>query len=188
MKHLFILITTLVCLAACNSQRAIQRACAKCGKSSAVQASVDSFFLFDTIVLRDTTITTVRDESSITALLQCDSLGNVLLHVIDSVVNGKAKPAVTIKKNILTSRCVCDTTAIAFSWIEKHRQERSISKDSVVVIQPEYRDKPLGWWDNIKVRWGGYAFSLIAAVVGFYIIRFVLKTYLKIQLPWTSLS
>lgn len=175
----------ILTMAACNTPRAIEQACIKCGKSASEITRVDSFFKVETVVKRDTIIQTKRDESSITALLECDSLGNVLMHIVDSVLNGVAKPSVTITRNILTNKCICDTASIALSWNEKNSVERKVESESKVIIQPEYRDRPLTWWQQFKVDYGGYAFGFIACVILFKIGLFALKTYTKIQLPWT---
>jgi hypothetical protein len=183
MKNTIILLIAFAAFG-CNTPRAIERACIKCGKSTAEIVRVDSFFKVETVVKRDTIVQTKRDESSITALLECDSLGNVLMHIVDSVLNGVAKPSVNITRNILTNKCVCDTASIALSWNEKHSIERKLESESKTIIQPEYRDRPLNWWQQFKIDFGGYAFAVIAAFVAIKVGVFALKTYTKVQLPW----
>lgn len=190
-KRLIFLIVFAMMLStnSCYSPRAIYRACKKCGQQPTFVYVKDSTSVVDSLVKKFAEVISEKDSSMMLFMLNCDSNGNVLMSVIDSLRGYKvATPKVdtfTINNiRYYKAKCNVDSSKVAIEYWEKHRSEFKIKKDSVVVTVPEYRDRPLSWWEQFKIDYGGYAFGLIAAVIGFYLIRFGIKTYLKTQVPF----
>lgn len=175
-------------MVSCYTPRAIERACIKCGKSTAQAVSKDSTSVIDSLVKKIEQVKIDADESTAVFIAQCDSSNNVLLLLLDSAKGKNVRIPVidTVKVNntqYVKVRCVVDSFAVAITYFEKHKSTFKAKQDSITVIQPEYRDKPLSWWSQFKVDFGGYAFAIIAATVLFYVVKIILKIYLKTQLP-----
>lgn len=86
-----------------------------------------------TQIVRDTTVIIRPDSSFIQALIECDSVGKARLKELLAYKAGNnlQVPVLTIKDNILTAKAKIDSTSIALSYIENHR-ERYANNDSIV--------------------------------------------------------
>jgi len=81
----------------------------------------------------DTTIY-INDSAGITAVLDCDTAGIVRIKAIKDHYTGQfIKPQIMIRDNILKTKCVIDSGAVASRWLE-----RNISFVRVIVQRENY--------------------------------------------------
>ena len=117
-------------------------------------------------VIRDTTIYVSSDKATVNALLECDSLGSVMIKDI-AVLQGKlnAKTSIIIKDNVITAECECDSIAIYAQL--KDRYKTTTTSTSETKIQPvEIKEKKGG----IK-NWHVILMCIGAAVIGYFVCR-----------------
>jgi hypothetical protein len=109
-------------------------------------------------VIRDTVVYVPADRATVTALLECDSVGNVLIREIETLQGElNAKATIIIKENVVTANCQCDSTAIYLRL--KDRYEETKIKEKI----PVYVEKPLKWW-QAAFMWAGIA-ALIVSII-----------------------
>lgn len=185
----FILLIISLMAASCNTPAAIAKACAKCGKTTATAITKDSTSVADSLVKRIEQIIIQADSSSAIYKARCDSNGRVLLALLHQARGTHAQAPVvdTLWREhtqFIRASCVVDSFAVAHIYFERHRAAFTLKRDSIVVVQPLYIDMPLGWWQQFKINYGGFAFAIIAAFAAFKIAVWALKTYAKIQIPW----
>lgn len=118
-------------------------------------------------VVRDTTIIAPADSSHIKALLECDSLGNVLIKQIENMQGRlNARQNLTIQDNVLEADCICDSMSIYATLRDRH-QTTTTAKTVYVEIEKE-----LKWWQKAMIG-AGWVFSL--AFIIFIFIELFLK-------------
>lgn len=109
-------------------------------------------------IIRDTLIYVPADKETVTALLECDSTGNILLKEIVTLqgqLNAKAK--IEIREKILTVDCVCDSLAIYHQVKDRYEEKKSIQTNTIFV------EKELKGWQK-TLMWIG-AISLITYLI-----------------------
>lgn len=182
MKIPFFLLIISVLLWACNSERAIHRACIKCGNVPASSNKSDSLIIRDSSVVKTGTVHTPAAESSKVGTVNCDSMGNVVLQLQDSISSGLLRaPEVIIRNNIIYAKCKVDSGSIAFNYIEHHKDRFTAKRDSVVQIQVQYRNTPLTWWQTLQLNTWWWLLAFFILIVGYHAVRLGIKIYLKTQ-------
>lgn len=143
----------------------------------------DSSFSEVTTVVKDTTIYEPADTSAwVKALLECDSLGQIRIIELQNQLGKKSKIKTELKNNTFKSTCIVDSSAVYFTWKELHEKSGAIKETTVKVPFPV--PAQLTWWEQFKIRYGGYALGAWLAIILAVIIYIVLKVWGKFQLPF----
>lgn len=118
-------------------------------------------------VVRDTVVQIKPDSASITALLRCDSLGNVYMDQILLLKTGRnVKPQVRIVENIITLECEVDSTAVYFLLRDRYTH----TTDSITVTMP-----PPG--ESFFTRAARTGRTFVIALLVFAVILLAIKYY-----------
>lgn len=68
----------------------------------------------------DTTVY-ITDSAGITAVLECDTAGIVRIKAIKDHYTGQfVKPTIIIRDNVLETKCIIDSGAVASRWLERN--------------------------------------------------------------------
>jgi hypothetical protein len=107
----------------------------------------------------------------------CDSTGKASI-VNKTTTNGNRSVLnSSLKDNTLTIQSTClaylDSIKTLNTTINKFKSEQS------TVFVPKLVEANLNWWQKIKIRFGGWAFLIIALYIGYK----GLKTYYKVNTP-----
>jgi hypothetical protein len=110
-------------------------------------------------------------------LIECDSQGNASIKTSETVKGNRSDISTTLKDNKLnihsTCKSILDSIQTLNTVINKQRNE------TTTVFVPKLIEAKLTWWQKIKIRFGGWAFLIIAL----YIAYKGLKTYYKVNTP-----
>jgi hypothetical protein len=168
-----LLINTLF---SCSTSRQIKK-CEKCFN----QFSDTSIVIKDSLSITFDTITyyvKVPADTSIQIIkIVCDSTGKATI-VNKTTTNGNRSVLnSSIKDNTLTIQATClaylDSIKTLNTTINKFKSEQT------TVFVPKLVEAKLTWWQKIKIRFGGWAFLIIALYIGYK----GLKTYYKVNTP-----
>lgn len=117
-------------------------------------------------VERDTVVKVEADSASIKALLECDSVGNVLLKRIAAYEAGKhvQPPKVGIQDNVLTATVKVDSFGIFMKFRDRYveRTDYVESKEKEVV----YVNRLTGW-QKFRIRLGDFVLVGVPVYVVF---------------------
>lgn len=149
MKKLTILLLAVICLSACKTMKYLPAE-----KIIETKTEIKE-------VLRDTTVYVPADQATINALLECDSLGNVLIKNIETL-QGKlnARASLKIQDNKLTADCQCDSLAIYLQLKEKFEKVTTDTNKTKIIE----KEKNLAWW-QLTLMWAGGIFFIILIIV-----------------------
>jgi hypothetical protein len=165
-----------IALTSCGTQRQIKK-CQKCFN----QFSDTSIVIKDSLSITFDTITyyvKVPADTSIQIIkIVCDSTGKATI-VNKTTTNGNRSVLnSSIKDNTLTIQATClaylDSIKTLNTTINKFKSEQS------TVFVPKLVEAKLTWWQKIKIRFGGWAFLIIAIYIGYK----GLKSYYKVNTP-----
>lgn len=107
-------------------------------------------------VIRDTTIFVPADRAIVTALLACDSLGNVYLKQIQTLQgNSSASANVIIRDNYITAECLCDSLNIYLTMKDRYYTENTNSVKTIVLTT-----NILKFWQKALIYFGVISFLL----------------------------
>ena len=169
------LIISLV-ITSCSTSRQIKK-CEKCFN----QFSDTSIVIKDSLSITFDTITyyvKVPADTSIQIIkIVCDSTGKATI-INKNITNGNRSVLnSSLKDNTLTIQATClaylDSIKTLNTTINKFKSEQS------TVFVPKLVEANLNWWQKIKIRFGGWAFLIIALYIGYK----GLKTYYKVNTP-----
>jgi len=173
MKYLLIL---SVLFASCSTTRQIKK-CEKCFEL----LDTSKVVITDTVYIKQDTITKYIELPADTSIqiikIVCDSTGKATI-VNKTTTNGNRSVLnSSIKDNTLTIQATClaylDSIKTLNTTINKFKSEQS------TVFVPKLVEANLNWWEKVKIRFGGWAFLIIAI----YIAYKGLKTYYKVNTP-----
>lgn len=139
-------------------------------------------------VVHDTVLYTHTDTARVEVLINCDSLGRA--HVVSSNANNgtTARARVRTERNDGLLRavfdCVCDSQQIYFAW--KTKDTSDFTKQTIKIVQPYPVPAQLTWWQLFCIRFGPWAMGILLAWILLKVGWWALKTYTKIQLPFTN--
>jgi len=176
MKQVLIALLISLAVASCSTSRQIKK-CEKCFN----QFSDTSIVIKDSLSITFDTITyyvKVPADTSIQIIkIVCDSTGKATI-VNKTTTNGNRSVLnSSIKDNTLTIQATClaylDSIKTLNSTINKFKSEQT------TVFVPKLVEAKLTWWQKIKIRFGGWAFLIIAI----YIVYKGIKTYYKVNTP-----
>lgn len=145
---------------------------------------VDSIIICETV--RDTIVTVQADSSTLKALLECDSLGQVRMRELLEYKAGERTqpPQVIIHDNVLTASSKVDSVAIYLTLkdtYEKHVRENESIR--IEIIEKEVNR--LTWWQSLWYRLG---ITLTIACSGIVLLKIfkpkIFKLWQKIRKPF----
>lgn len=118
-------------------------------------------------IVRDTVVYTTPDEGTVTALLRCDSLGNVYIkQIIDLKAVGTSQPPnIRIRDNIIRVVVPVDSQAVYMTL--KDRYETTDQKTTVIPT-PE-RINYLTGWQWFQIWWGRILTILLLVFIAWLI-------------------
>jgi hypothetical protein len=179
MKQVTILLLISIAFYSCSPTRAIKK-CQKCFSlidTSTTTRIIDSTFItYDTIVhvvevSADTTIQIIE--------IVCDSTGKATIKSVEKSKGNRSDLNTSLSNNTLNIKGTCDKVIDSLQLVitntERHRSETTTN----IVKVPIAVEAKLNWWQKIKIRFGGWAFILIAI----YATYKGLKTYYKVNTP-----
>ncbi len=155
--------------------------------TSITETSIRDLTLFDTIPIPADTSAWLQ------MLIECDSEGNAHVQDVwnqmgersrimmkefyqqDSVIQFQDSVIKTKKRLVIRTQCECDSMAI---YAEFHLRDTTYSKVLRITHKiPVPVPMELTWWQKFKIEYGGYAFGVIAAVIGYYLIRLIIWAF-----------
>ncbi|MDI3319120.1 hypothetical protein [Pinibacter soli] len=147
-----------------------------------ITTKIDSTIRVITVkeTLHDTTLIVQADSASITALLECDSAGNVLLKQLLQYSQGNriAPPKISLKNNVLKALSVTDSAKIYLAVKELIETDHTTEKTSEVKFVPVK--------ENYITRWQWFQIYL-GRIFGLFIAGYLIGVILKNRLALLSL-
>jgi hypothetical protein len=185
MKKLVPLLLILAALSSCRPSRTL---CNQLYPPVADTTSQSSFFI-NTETDIDTILIPADTSAWIQALFECDSAGNAVIASLKSQFGLRSSLQINTnyqgKRIIETSiRCKCDSATIYHIMQSRDTVSRSVQTITKTIPVPVPAD--LTWWQKFKVAYGGYAMGILLAYILLRVGWWALKTYTKIQLPFTN--
>ena len=164
MKYLMVVLG-IVGLYSCSPTRQLKK-CAMCYSlldTTSTTVIKDSFVtILDTVthtfwVEADTTIQILE--------IVCDSTGTATIKKSEKSKGNRSDLRASLSNNVLSIKGTCDKVVDSLEFIIRNT-ERHLSKEVLNAIKvPKLIEAKLNWWQKIKVRFGGYAFLIIALFV-----------------------
>ncbi len=154
MKNILIILASVFLLSSCFvTKKQRERICNDC-KTHTIE------YVRDSIYLKDTVVSIKPDSSSVEALLECDSLGNVRIVEITSLQGEIVKLETQLKNNRLNAKAKTDTVKV---YIKGNTEIRWRFKDRIV-------EKPLVTYKDYWWKWPLILWALFATVA--FVIKF----------------
>jgi len=155
--------------------------CSRCPVQTIVRDSIIERF-----TVRDSTITIPADSSWYYALLECDSLGNVV--VVKEETNNSSQSSISTSvtpvkpksgnkgkpQTQLRADCKCDSTNIYLTWKERDLQHFS---DKQITLPPKYIPMPLSKMQKYFLKSGKIFNLLILALIIGFVANWLLRAY-----------
>lgn len=159
----YITIIILILLSSCISQNRINKICSTCPTSN---IEIHDTIVRDSLVQRYDTINIPSDSSSFYALLECDSLNNIILKNIN-IKNGENLSTIfLLKDNILKLETKYKGYQFYKTWFEKHRIIKLNSRiDKIKTVEIN----KLTLIQKILIKSGIIFWVIILIVVVYYI-------------------
>jgi hypothetical protein len=144
-----------------------------CSRCPAV-SKVDSVFV-ETIVERDTIVELPADSAWYYALLECDSLNNVVVKSETSQQGEKVKIQTIIKDNYIRVQSKVDSSDIAIKWLEKNS---SMVRTETITLPPIRIPAELTKAQKFFIKLGKvFLFLIIGIILGFLFKTFVVPKF-----------
>lgn len=138
--------------------------------------------------VHDTTLITRTDSAKVVVTIDCDSLGRARITSTNTSSGAVARARVRSERTggVLKAvfDCVCDSQAIYFAWRTKDTSD--FTKQTIKVIQPYPVPAQLTWWESFCIKFGPWAMGILLAWILLKVGWWALKTYTKVQLPFTN--
>jgi hypothetical protein len=166
-------------LFSCSTSRQIK----KCEKCFTLLDTTLSISIRDSIaIVYDTVdyVYTVNADTTIQYLLiECDSTGTATIKTSEKKKGIRSDLSLQLKDNRLVAVSTCDKVVDSLQLVISNTQKfRSETKSNTVFV-PKLVEAKLTWWQKIKIRFGGWAFLIIAL----YIAYKGIKIYYKVNTP-----
>jgi hypothetical protein len=131
---------------------------------------------FDTIVH----VVEVKADTTIQIIeIVCDSTGTASIKTSTTKKGNRSDLSTSLSNNVLSIKATCDKVVDSLQLVikntERHRNETSVN----TVFVPKLVEAKLTWWQKFKIRFGGFAFLIIAIYIGYK----GLKVYYKVNTP-----
>ena len=181
MRQVLIALLISIVLTSCSTSRQIKK-CEKCFNTYSdtnVVIKDSTTILFDTIVYK---LEVPADTSIQIIQIVCDSFGNASIKTSTTTNGNRSRITSNLINNELTIQATCKSYIDSIQILNKtiNRQRSKVN----TVFVPRLVEKKLTWWERFKINYGGYAFALIAAYLGFTAISLWAKS--KNPLVWLA--
>jgi len=168
-----------IALTSCGIQRQIKK-CEKC--LSLIDTTSKTIYKDSVTIKHDTVIKyiTVEADTTIQVLvIECDSNGKATIKTSTKEKGNRSDLSTTLVDNVLNIKATCDKVIDSLQTVITNTL-RTISKEEInTVFVPKLVEAKLTWWQKIKIRFGGWAFVIIAIYIGYK----GLKVYYKVNTP-----
>jgi hypothetical protein len=179
MKQVLIALLISLALASCSTSRQIK----KCEKCFTLLDTTSSISIKDSIaIVYDTVdyVYTVNADTTIQYLLiECDSTGTASIKTSEKKKGNRSDLTLSLKDNRLVAVSTCDKVVDSLELVISNTQKFRSETISNTVFVPKLVEANLNWWQKIKIRFGGWAFLIIAIYIGYK----GLKVYYKVNTP-----
>lgn len=122
-------------------------------------------------IVRDSFIFVEQDESSLKALLECDSNGQVLVKQLMEYKAGKhaAPPIFVIQDNIIDIDNIIDSFSIYTHWKERFTSNdtNTVREKLTTITQPAERIYFNTWWDRLFIKIGKASLVFLLLYLGY---------------------
>jgi hypothetical protein len=171
-----LLISTLF---SCSTTRQIKK-CEKCftllDTTSSISIKDSIAIVYDTV---DYVYTVIADTTIQYLLIECDTLGKASIKSSEKKKGIRSDLTLSLKDNRLVAVSTCDKVVDSLELVISNTQKFRSETTSNTVFVPNLVEAKLTWWQKIKIRFGGWAFLIIAI----YITYKGLKSYYKVNTP-----
>jgi hypothetical protein len=173
---LWLLVLWVMAVTSCSTTRQIK----KCEKCFSMLDTAKTYTKDTVWITQDTVLKYVYIPADTTyqyLLIECDSTGTATIKTSKTVKGNRSDISTTLKDNKLNIQATCksllDSIQTLNTVINKQRNK------TTTVFVPKLIEAKLTWWQKIKIRFGGWAFLIIALYIGYK----GLKTYYKVNTP-----
>lgn len=171
MKNLLLLLSLALFSTSCMTSKRMAKLCAKCPtKDSVSVVTRDSLVYRDSIVVIPPIIE--KDTASIRALIECDSLGNLVIKSLEKKLTEKVNTSLTVKGNQVIFKCLLnshDSLKIHLRWVERHSIKDTYKKEeNTPVVTNELKD-----WQVVLMVIGALTILGILGFIFFKIAKIV---------------
>jgi len=179
MKQVLTLLLISLVITSCSTTRQIKK-CEKC--LSLIDTTSKTIYKDSVTIKHDTVIKyiTVEADTTIQVLvIECDSNGKATIKTSTKEKGNRSDLSTTLADNVLNIKATCDKVIDSLQTVITNTL-RTISKEEInTVFVPKLVEANLNWWQKIKIRFGGWAFLIIAIHITYK----GLKTYYKVNTP-----
>jgi len=179
MKQVLTALIISLVITSCSTTRQIK----KCEKCFTLLDTTSSISIKDSIaIVYDTVdyVYTVNADTTIQYLLiECDSTGTASIKTSEKKKGNRSDLSLELKDNRLVAVSTCDKVVDSLELVISNTQKFRSETTSNTVFVPKLVEAKLTWWQKIKIRFGGWAFLIIALYIGYK----GLKTYYKVNTP-----
>jgi hypothetical protein len=166
-------------ITSCSTTRQIKK-CEKCftllDTSSSLSIKDSIAIVYDTV---DYVYTVNADTTIQYLLIECDTLGKASIKSSEKKKGIRSDLTLSLKDNRLVAVSTCDKVVDSLELVISNTQKFRSETTSNTVFVPNLVEAKLTWWQKIKIRFGGWAFLIIAI----YITYKGLKSYYKVNTP-----
>jgi len=168
-----------IALTSCSTSRQIK----KCEKCLSLIDTTSKTIYKDTVTIKHDTVIkyiTVEADTTIQVLvIECDSNGKATIKTSTKEKGNRSDLSTTLVDNVLNIKATCDKVIDSLQTVITNTL-RTISKEEInTVFVPKLVEPNLNWWEKMKIRFGGWAFLIIAIYIGYK----SLKSYYKVNTP-----
>jgi hypothetical protein len=176
---LWLLVIWVIAVTSCSTTRQIKK-CEKCftllDTTSSISIKDSVAIVYDTV---DYVYTVNADTTIQYLLIECDTLGKASIKTSEKKKGIRSDLSLQLKDNRLVAVSTCDRVVDSLELVISNTQKFRSETTSNTVFVPKLVEAKLTWWQKIKIRFGGWAFLIIAI----YIAYKGLKTYYKVNTP-----
>lgn len=145
--------------------------CAKCPTKDSIRiVTKDSLVYRDSLIVVPPVIE--KDTASIRALLECDSLGNIVIKDLESKLTNAVRPVIVRNGNTVTFKCILnpqDSLKIHLQWVERHSVKDTFKQiEKPPVVTNELKD-----WQVVLMVIGALTILGIVGLIFFKIAKIV---------------
>jgi hypothetical protein len=179
MKQVLTALIISLVITSCSTTRQIKK-CEKCftllDTSSSISIKDSIAIVYDTI---DYVYTVNADTTIQYLLIECDTLGKATIKTSEKKKGNRSDLSLELKDNRLVAVSTCDKVVDSLQLVISNTQKFRNETTSNTVFVPKLVEANLNWWEKVKIRFGGWAFLIIAI----YIAYKGIKTYYKVNTP-----
>ncbi len=183
MRKLYIFGVAILLLSSCTVTRD------KCNQlyPPVVTHTVDTFLQVRETILHDTTFVPA-ESSEMELYFEADANNEVQVTKAVTKNGQRSNIAYTTERNnkVLTAMFKCNCDSLNIYHVFKQLDTTLRVNTNNTAIHTVNVPAQLTWWQSFKVDYGGYAMGLILLYLLLRIGWWALKTYTKIQLPFTN--